>query len=102
MQLLDNNQPMTVDEDIEAMPQRSPSLPPMTPSPVHGSSALAPASADDAKNDHCYLCLDGGEDLYYCMQCPQVVCYQCILVLAESHSQVREANVDFTCPVLHW
>ncbi|KIK72148.1 hypothetical protein PAXRUDRAFT_22338 [Paxillus rubicundulus Ve08.2h10] len=42
---------MTVDEDIEAMLQRSSSLPPMTPSPMQGSSALPPASADDAKND---------------------------------------------------
>ncbi|KIK73539.1 hypothetical protein PAXRUDRAFT_20744 [Paxillus rubicundulus Ve08.2h10] len=51
MQLSDDDQPMTVDEDIEAMPQWSSSLPPMTPSPVQGSSALPPASADDAKND---------------------------------------------------
>ncbi|KIK74774.1 hypothetical protein PAXRUDRAFT_19547 [Paxillus rubicundulus Ve08.2h10] len=42
---------MTVNEDIEAMPQRSSSLPLMTPSPVQGSSALPPASANDAKND---------------------------------------------------
>ncbi|KIK72110.1 hypothetical protein PAXRUDRAFT_22388, partial [Paxillus rubicundulus Ve08.2h10] len=51
MRLSDDDQPMTVDEDIEAMPQRSSSLPPMTPSPVQGSSALPPASADDPKND---------------------------------------------------
>ncbi|KIK77883.1 hypothetical protein PAXRUDRAFT_165487, partial [Paxillus rubicundulus Ve08.2h10] len=50
---------------------------------------------------HCYLCLNGGEDLYCCMQCPQVICNQCILVLAESHSQVREADMDFTCPVFY-
>ncbi|KIK76243.1 hypothetical protein PAXRUDRAFT_170510, partial [Paxillus rubicundulus Ve08.2h10] len=49
--LLDDNQPMTVDEDIEGMPQQSSSLPLMTPSPVQGSSALPPASADDAKSD---------------------------------------------------
>ncbi|KIK78903.1 hypothetical protein PAXRUDRAFT_162779, partial [Paxillus rubicundulus Ve08.2h10] len=49
----------------------------------------------------CYICLDGGEDLYCCMQCLQVICDQCILVLAESCSQVREADMDFTCPVCY-
>ncbi|KIK72438.1 hypothetical protein PAXRUDRAFT_21985 [Paxillus rubicundulus Ve08.2h10] len=51
MRLSDDDQPMAVDEDIEAMLQWSSSLPPMTPSPVQGSSALPPASADDPKND---------------------------------------------------
>ncbi|KIK72227.1 hypothetical protein PAXRUDRAFT_22235 [Paxillus rubicundulus Ve08.2h10] len=34
---------MAIDEDIEAVLQRSSSLPPMTPSPMQGSSALPPA-----------------------------------------------------------
>ncbi|KIK71840.1 hypothetical protein PAXRUDRAFT_22752, partial [Paxillus rubicundulus Ve08.2h10] len=42
---------MAVDEDIEAVLQQSSSLPPMTPSPMQGSSALPPVSADDPKND---------------------------------------------------
>ncbi|KIK72439.1 hypothetical protein PAXRUDRAFT_60894, partial [Paxillus rubicundulus Ve08.2h10] len=42
-----------------------------------------------------------GEDLYCCIQCPRVVCDHCILVPAESCSKVRDADVDFTCPVCY-
>ncbi|KIK75221.1 hypothetical protein PAXRUDRAFT_173440, partial [Paxillus rubicundulus Ve08.2h10] len=49
----------------------------------------------------CYLCLDGGEDLYCCIRCPRVVYNICITVPVESCSFVRGSDVDFPCPACH-
>ncbi|KIK74710.1 hypothetical protein PAXRUDRAFT_19610 [Paxillus rubicundulus Ve08.2h10] len=46
------------------MPHRSSSLTPPPPSsPVQAPSALPSSSKDDIKNEHCYLCLDGGRPI---------------------------------------
>ncbi|KIK79186.1 hypothetical protein PAXRUDRAFT_161968 [Paxillus rubicundulus Ve08.2h10] len=41
------------------------------------------------------------EDLYCCIQCPQIVCNICIMVPVKSCSLVRGSDMDFTCPICH-
>ncbi|KIK74291.1 hypothetical protein PAXRUDRAFT_20025 [Paxillus rubicundulus Ve08.2h10] len=53
---------MVTDEDAETTPHQSSLLTPPPPSsPTQAPSALPSSSMDDAKNEHCYLCLDGGK-----------------------------------------
>ncbi|KIK73587.1 hypothetical protein PAXRUDRAFT_20695 [Paxillus rubicundulus Ve08.2h10] len=55
---------MVIDEDAETTPHQSSLLtPPLPSSPMQVPSTLPSHSKDDTKDEHCYLCLDGGKPI---------------------------------------
>ncbi|KAF9225096.1 hypothetical protein BS17DRAFT_807496 [Gyrodon lividus] len=82
------------------------SLPPSSPVqslPVQVLRSMQDEEMQDKEmhNELCSLCQDGGEILYCCNHCPQVVCGSCLVVLAELSSIVKQPDVDFICPSCH-